>query len=231
MSRRISHEISVLLAGGAVYCVACCYAISRDNSFPPDPIWKGLRFLWIVPVLLALNVGQTPTKGRFFWLVAYSFITGVFNTLLLPTVVPVRQSLVETCVIAIAVIGPMHLIATVVASLMFQSALSRWSGWGQSRISLLAIRRCLFIGILAIAAVSLIAIREYSLRKVRQIAYESATADWKQGKASVYSEDIQMVQSEELDPETGLPYRPCRRANAFTDAYNSCIRKLYLESR
>lgn len=231
MSRRISHENIVLIFGCAVYCLACCYAISGNDSLPPDPIWKGLRFLWIVPVLLALNVGQTPAKSRFVWLVSYSFVTGVFNTLLLPTVVPVRQNLVETFVIATALIAPVHLLAIVVATLVFRYAGIGLIGWGKSKFSLLAIRSCVCIGTLLIAALSLIATRKYNLRELQQIAYESATTDWKQGRASLYTEDIQMVQSEKLDPETGLPYRRCRRENTFTDAYNSCMRKLYFESR
>jgi hypothetical protein len=234
--RRVSDLI--LMVSVPVYAGLCWRAIQRRGFPEIDPFWLGMRFLWIVPILLS-GAFDAPSRSRKWRIGLYTIATTFFFSGTFIWIVPHQISIQEMLLATVFPWGPLNLLIALGVEKAIQLVFRALNLWPNSNIAdePTSIRlRAVFVilVVLGMAVAFPFAYRASAFQVGRSNALANAERDWASGQAIWY---VRRGEPESFGAspgcysvETGLrveSFSPGVAAGVYCEAYRAEIaRKL-----
>src|SRR6187200_62195 len=94
--RREPVSIIILVIGSVVYALLCGPAIVQRGFPPIDPVWTGMTFLWVIPLMISCWFDTYAFESRRIHLCVYAIGTAFINACTVVTIVPKHVDLFQT---------------------------------------------------------------------------------------------------------------------------------------
>lgn len=224
-----SRLVEIYTIGAFAYFLLCLPAIGQRGFPPIDPIWTGVTFLWMTPILIAAVFDHDPFPKRIKPLVIYCLATAFFDVASLVTVVPKRLNAIELAV-GMIFFGPIHLVVGFAMSgLVFVLiGLTRkfTIGISASKKQILRWMACTSIVLLSLTYV--VAFRQNSFLRDKLDGQNRAELDWNKHDARIYvtAPSSSGMVSHYYDSASGLELRQHWPEDEYSRAYNARIEEL-----